>query len=602
MSITSQVCLLQLESFVANMSRTQNIILCFLFITQCSFTKGSAFNTKLSEGNVAIQEEFTDIWKCETNFDCTVSNSSCVKNVCQCQGGYDFNGSMTSCIKVATTYGDDCTESVQCSRHLYSGGICENNVCVCAKGYYYLHGRCNLYKGLHATCLKDSDCYVNSVYGASICQNGICACRLGFYQREYRTCRPEGNKVGDKCVINNDCTFNSTAHCDDFKCTLPSAGNTTSQFLEDKNVVHENSTDKSVFTIDKVCKVDTDCEDLKNAICGPLKTCVCKRAYFFNKNNSTEECVPELGEPCDVNDKPEIEFSVCENGIWNCEPQRVASYDNKECLKATMQYMFSCRFDKQCYIFGPDAICSEDKCVCNENSHFIESQMFCWVKKKLGETCKNAMDCYVNETSAKPTCTQNVCTCPQGTKPNSERTACEKIVIGAIDSNCTTNKDCPLENTECNSNRCTCQKNYVAVSIDTCLPLASFGEPCEKDIQCSVTVSNAICSDDDLNKTCTCAEGYHRKFDNCYQRKVLGEKCTNLGVCYLDSNIDRVVCKNGLCACDWGYIRINATVCEISPNKQAYFNGIDSGASTIRNISGGLLPILLLLMNLHKLI
>ncbi|XP_076633930.1 uncharacterized protein LOC143348041 [Colletes latitarsis] len=537
MSIVLQTYALRIETDVMNMVYVPITILCFVFTLQCSLYEGSAVNSKLLEEHITPQEQFIDDWKCNSNLDCTVINSNCVNSTCQCSPGYVYNGEMTSCVKIADAYGDKCNESIQCSRYLLSGGTCINNKCICSEGYYYAHGRCIAYTGLYQKCHHDYDCYVFANYGSTFCDNGICKCSPGFYQREYRTCRPEAKDFNDDCLINNDCAFNNTAYCnDDYKCAkLPNA---ISESLDDNDVSQRSYANKIEIirydfsielSIDKECTTNENCKEFDNAVCGPLGKCICKRAYFFHKKG---KCVPELGEPCLANDIAHIKRSECKYGKWNCILNQVASVDNRSCRKANRKYNFSCMVDEQCYTFGPDAVCNNARCLCNENSQFIESELFCWVKRKIGDKCQQSKDCYVNDKSAKPSCENNVCSCPNGTQANPELTACEKRVIG-INSTCTENNDCPTKNSECKSNRCTCKENYVAVSVDSCLPVVEYGKPCENDLQCSATMSNTVCIGDDssnLNKTCNCAANCHYKFRKCYKTK--GQYKKNRFLCF----------------------------------------------------------------------
>lgn len=41
----------------------------------------------------------TSGWKCNSNDDCTATNSMCLNNLCQCASEYIFNADMTSCLK-----------------------------------------------------------------------------------------------------------------------------------------------------------------------------------------------------------------------------------------------------------------------------------------------------------------------------------------------------------------------------------------------------------------------------------------------------------------------------------------------------------------------
>ncbi|XP_017792486.1 PREDICTED: multiple epidermal growth factor-like domains protein 10, partial [Habropoda laboriosa] len=567
-------------------------------------------------------------WKCETSADCYVNLSSCVDGTCQCPSGYIYNGNMTSCIKVARRYGDDCEESIQCSRYLFSGAFCMKKTCVCSEGYYYMHGRCNEYSGLSEKCRKDYDCYTHGVFNAMSCVNGICKCSSNFYQREYRSCRPAAKGVRDKCVIDNDCKqFNNAANCQyDNTCALEE-NNTVSEFLNNNNILQKSDPTSTVTK----CTVDADCKDLGDAFCEPSGTCICKRAHFFNEESN--KCVPELGESCQPGDEPNIEYSECRNGIWNCELDRAVSKNNQKCEKATKKYNSYCNSDINCHVFGPDAICENNNCVCNENSRFVESELFCWTKRGISETCHKDIDCYINETDTKLHCKDNFCSCPDGTHPNFNKTDCIHFSAG-IGSVCETDMDCTTKNAECANNVCTCRKyyylsndqclpgiasscdndtdckpensecrvghcycliGYVAESINSCLPVAAYGDSCEKDIQCSAELPNAVCLHVDnsisntTNSTCACAEGYHYNYLRCHKRRVLGMSCMNLAECYLDSG-DRVVCKNGRCACDSGYIQVNNTVC-----KEIQRYNINDGSIRINTM--GLIPILLWMIN-----
>ncbi|XP_076392015.1 uncharacterized protein LOC105663483 isoform X2 [Megachile rotundata] len=543
-------------------------------------------------------------WACGSDIDCTVASSSCKNGTCQCPTGYVYNGKMTSCIKVATGYGEACEESIQCSRFLFNGGACINSTCVCVEGYYYMHGRCNAYSGLSGKCHKDVDCHVTGDFEAVSCVNGICKCSSGYYQREYRSCRPIAKGVGDKCFINNDCKFNSTAYCSyDYVCTLPEESLRMSKSLTKDNTPEHTYTYQ--MGINQTCTENVDCEKF-DAFCDASGNCACKRAHFFVEE--VGKCIPEIGEPCQQSDSAVIEYSECRNGKWHCEIQRVVSEDNRICLKAIADYKFSCLSTMQCYVFGPDAICKDGFCVCNENSRYNESESFCWGNRGIGEKCQQDIDCYVNDNSTELSCTENVCSCPNGTDPNSDKTACVESSPGlgkrceinncgtknaecangictckanyfeldnecapGINATCDGNADCKREYTECVANICVCQGEYVG-AVDLCLPVSLFGQPCSEDIQCRVHTINSVClsnnnSTEDL--VCRCPDGYHYKSGGCFKRKVLGMNCDSILECYLDADDNRAVCKNSVCSCDWNYVQVNQTICGNKGNSSA---------------------------------
>nr|XP_012226170.1 PREDICTED: prion-like-(Q/N-rich) domain-bearing protein 25 [Linepithema humile] len=196
-------------------------------------------------------------------------------------------------------------------------------------------------------------------------------------------------------------------------------------------------------------------------------------------------------------------------------------------VSVTRKYKGNCELDEQCYIFGPDAICSNKECICDENvSHYVESELFCWISKKAGEDCKKNQDCYVKDFKGELIC-NGTCDCPNGKHLNENKTACidnnstglggicevcsncatphsvcKKEVcscrdfyypsndqcLAGINSTCVNNEDCTPENSECKSAICSCQPNYIAVDTDSCVPILSFGESCSLDIQCSVNI------------------------------------------------------------------------------------------------------------------
>ena len=159
--------------------------------------------------------------------------------------------------------------------------------------------------------------------------------------------------------------------------------------------------------------------------------------------------------------------------------------------------MKSCLYDEQCYVFGPDAVCNEKKCMCNNYTHYVKEDMFCWINKGIGEQCHDDKDCHIHGSEFKLSCGNSICRCPDGTLPNSENTACVKIPTGkflnklsnccyitriackifciilGINAPCKKTEDCILKNGDCVSNICTCKENYVPLSEDNCIESTS---------------------------------------------------------------------------------------------------------------------------------
>lgn len=99
-------------------------------------------------------------------------------------------------------------------------------------------------------------------------------------------------------------------------------------------------------------------------------------------------------------------------------------------LQGTKNYNWSCLYDEQCYVFGPDSSCQSKRCLCNEGSHLVEDLKFCWVNRGIGESCQADEDCYVADIDEELTCTDSVCSCPTGMVANSNNTACKSENAG----------------------------------------------------------------------------------------------------------------------------------------------------------------------------
>lgn len=527
---------------------------------------------------IILNNGFEISWRCKSNAECTAANSECINKICICEPAHTYNANMTKCLKVASFYEQECEDTVQCSAYLWNGGTCElesvkfgeenpKNICVCGEGYHYLHGRCYRSSGLGEKCTTNDDCYVNSDFEASSCKNGICNCSDGFYKREYRTCRRESKEIGQSCLIDQDCKSNDTKCSSDFKCisnkmrtSFPSHFNR----IDIKNDIHYG-TDS-----DNKCKRDEDCKN-KNSICGPDLTCICKRA-FFSLNG---QCIPELGEPCRETDDKNIEDSVCRDGKWACNANKVVSKNNRFCRNVTLEFRQPCEHNEECYIFGPDAVCKKLKCNCNENSHFIQDELFCWRNRGIGEHCTSNNDCHIPGSEFQLSCesekdkSNSVCRCPKGTRTNKENTDCIKIPTG-INATCTESKDCNLKNGICMSNVCSCVKNFIPLSTNECIEVSSYGNKCDHHIQCNATLTNGICSrksdtvegEISTSGICSCDHTDHYNNGNCFKKKLLGDSCENESECFLEKDINRVKCIKGICSCGRKYKESEKKYCE----------------------------------------
>ncbi|XP_015523591.2 prion-like-(Q/N-rich) domain-bearing protein 25 isoform X1 [Neodiprion lecontei] len=597
--------------------RSHVSVFLILFLESLLLLNGSVSSASSDSGLESSLLSRVSTWDCSSDTDCTISNSSCVDGYCECAGGYMYNANMTSCILVATAYGDSCTEILQCSTYLLTGGVCEDSVCTCGDGYHYIHGRCYASSGLGEACEADVNCYVNADNEATSCVDGVCVCSDGFYQREYRTCRRGGYSEGDECAVDIDCQFENGVCNSSYVCTYDTTVNTTTTRLDvEGRVTRSLGRDDENATVGTECVSNDNCSTLANSKCGAAGTCICNRAYFASSDLST--CVPEIGEECSDDDDVTITNSLCRNGTWSCGYSTVTSLTQKICRKTTKVYNYSCLWDEQCYIFGPDASCQSKRCLCDEGSHWVEEELFCWVNKGIGESCQADEDCYVEDLDVELSCSNSVCTCPNGTSANSDNTLCksdnaelgdvceedsdctaansvcvdlvctcpdyyyevDEACAAGINATCSSDSDCSVANSTCTDDLvCACGDDFVSDESTSCLPVATYGESCESDIQCSTTLSNTYCavvtSTTDAEETnttsCDCESDYHYSYGACYLKSAIGDSCSTLADCYVETGSEYVVCRSGVCACTWDATASSTTACVISTSDAASF-------------------------------
>ncbi|OXU24316.1 hypothetical protein TSAR_001600 [Trichomalopsis sarcophagae] len=549
---------------------------------------------------------------CQTTENCTVENSECIENVCKCRNGFIIDGSLTKCLRVATGYNEECAESVQCSQFLSVGGSCENGFCVCADGYHYLHGFCHLSKGLNDSCQEDDDCFVGTDYAAASCVDGVCKCSDGFYQRENNTCRRKALEVGGDCIVDSDCVFDEKAKCVSDKCAFEeiSEGQPDSIVFDDIFEDNEGSgPSEPTITVGSGCEINENCEPITNSYCSLEKKCTCNRAYFPSKDLA--HCVPEIGESCEETETAMMEKTVCKDGLWTCDYIYVGVKSNQLCRKMLRTIGSKCIYPEQCQLFGPRVKCVNEACVCDETSHWLESESFCWLSKKIEESCESDNDCDQPESSPKVLCKSNggekkFCTCPEATHVSVDKTYCVKdapelesycqshedcgslanvlcsdgkckckenyfvsegTCLAGLDATCDIANDCKQANTVCQNgtNICQCSENYVANPKNECVMKSSYQEQCDYDIQCSSVVPNTYChfesgseqnslensEAEDKHGRCQCLDAHFHNMNSCFMKRNMGEECSREGECFAQDS--KAVCRNGICSCEFGF-------------------------------------------------
>uniref|UniRef100_T1HWU2 EGF-like domain-containing protein n=1 Tax=Rhodnius prolixus TaxID=13249 RepID=T1HWU2_RHOPR len=507
--------------------------------------------------------------------------------------------------KLSRGYGASCIESVQCSTKLEAGGQCNNSICNCAEGFHYFKGQCWKTSGLTQPCKHDSNCFVSNDFEASICNNvkNICECSPGYYQREYSSCRRISEKPGESCGIPLDCKYPNAT------CTRERTCGEEGKALEPKDKQEEVS-----FFVENIrkrrkrtalatypslgskkiganCKNNTECP--KNSECYKESLCLCLKG-FYTTDNST--CYPELGSRCEEDGDCKGKNTMCRNNKYcTCKQGFVATQDSRQCDKMSRNINWSCLRDEECGFFGPGGKCISKKCHCSNETHWVSEQLFCWVNKKVGESCTQSEDCGGRNSSM--ICTDDkVCACIPDAHPSSTGTSCRKdskqvgqpcyenldciythaecnitlhvctcqrgylenktVCVAGINGTCKSNEDCNVKNSHCNNNTCVCIKNFVSnQSLNKCLALATtVGSKCSEPEQCN------LLSGDCIQGVCNCRNGSYfvPKDKKCYVKSIINQNCTREQNC----SVLNSECLRNICKCKRGYEpRENFTMC-----------------------------------------
>ncbi|KAF4531107.1 hypothetical protein B566_EDAN019106, partial [Ephemera danica] len=102
--------------------------------------------------------------KCAGPNDCYSASGnpvSCKEGVCQCLEGYYPNGDRSDCVLriTARKLGDQCVESIQCTKTLGDTADCINKECKCSTGSHFVEGKCHEFVEIGRKCAGPNDCY-----------------------------------------------------------------------------------------------------------------------------------------------------------------------------------------------------------------------------------------------------------------------------------------------------------------------------------------------------------------------------------------------------------------------------------------------------------
>ncbi|XP_057322611.1 prion-like-(Q/N-rich) domain-bearing protein 25 [Microplitis mediator] len=534
---------------------------------------------------------------CSTDEQCTVANSTCTDNKCQCRSNFLPKANNSQCEELLNQY---CLTSEHCKSEnsicidtkcrylgmdclLYSDCIgilhanCSKlNVCSCQENYYDYESVC--VPLLEGYCDNSTECFVSN----SICIKHRCQCKLDFKSFDNDECQPL--KLHGSCNINKDCDQIENTVCIDNECTcnknyMKSYNGTCKPLLGGLCSKNDECMPHHSICVDNVCKCRLDHVQQSNEKCLPLylkQSCefteeCCKIKYSVCLNNKCvcktnytawgdSECKAPIGEYCDRDKECLSPDSTCNENKCQCRENFISQF-GKYCKPASL--LHSCYEDADCAdLLHTECSLDIKKCVCKPNNISL-NKLTCF--PLIGGYCTADYQCMADHT----VCIDNYCQCkPNSCNPKSPLPCCSlhdscrqletagsflctlKVQLGdlcRIDDNCK-----EIRHSKCSKDRnCVCRSNNIQVNATTCAPL--LGEFCWQNEQCAT--DNAVC----IDMECQCTTNYIRRSNNQCLQMILGKICRSDEDC---NSVKFAECsEHKICKCDLNTVEINPLTC-----------------------------------------
>ncbi|KAH0554892.1 hypothetical protein KQX54_013675 [Cotesia glomerata] len=366
---------------------------------------------------------------CSGDDQCFSDNMICIDNECQCNVGFE-SVSMIQCALAETLFG--CSFNAERS-DIWHAKCSNRNKCVCKENNIADGRSCLPLLGanLNQSCSINADC--DGIPFAECSTAKTCSCRLNYIQRGSNQCL---SALGEACsehiringvcrdnfdcqdVLNTICTDNK-CQCDqdsfevDGKCVALLGGfcSTNSDCITGNSCIDhicqcshnyepigQNSCKPK--SIGKACKLDEDCDFIKNAKCAD-NVCQCRDKYF---GKSDFLCSPIIGGRCSHKSECFFNNLECIDGQCQCS-EGLSAISSSQCL--TTSLMFSCQHVSECADTSHFE-CLNNKCVCKADDNISLSGAMCL--PLLGGICWKNDQC-IPENSA---CIDFKCQCNPG--------------------------------------------------------------------------------------------------------------------------------------------------------------------------------------------
>ncbi|XP_044585745.1 prion-like-(Q/N-rich) domain-bearing protein 25 [Cotesia glomerata] len=366
--------------------------------------------------------------KCYLHEHCTVNNSICIDQTCQCGPKYNY---LTDKMCMITSLGTVCKVASDCDDD-YRFECSKDNICVCKENFEILNNSTCLPK-LGKACWNNEKCFTEN----ALCVDSKCQCKLGYKAALNGTCID--SMLGKSCEIDMDCDDLNHLRCSDHKVCIC-------------QIYHVTQISSCFSLLYRFCDNDIRCK-VNNSICID-NLCQCRNGYVAD---SPSICLPSpLGRNCtsDFDCEKEL-YAECSNaGICVCNENHVMKNESRcePFLGGRCYDNESCKID--------NSACIENKCQCNLG--FMNTDKYRCLPSSLGKFCQDSFDC---DNIWHMKCSSNICIC----KDNHSivNFASCMPLLGAI---CMFQDSCASNNSICVDHECQCLPTFERVSKDHCVP------------------------------------------------------------------------------------------------------------------------------------
>ena len=332
---------------------------------------------------------------------CQAESEQCENEKCICKLEYVSNENGDECLKIATLYGEECDEDVQCEGKIgvevKDMASCTGNPLTTCQCNFDNAVRVNIEDPPYSACWKKIDDFDETCTHDEQCNwdddkmtcestetESLCKCKDGVEADSFG-CLPLRTEVGELCSKPEQCQ--NLGIEESYDCLEnPDDSSESVCTCKDPDFIASVNKDKCLprlpLDADAECEEDEQCI-AENAYCNRVsdedlqRKCQCKSG-FTSSENKCLKLRTDLGETCEIQEQctANIEHSECdEDSQCKCIEDAIPHPNNKACLIKATGLGDSCEIDDQC-VDQKNAACLRDrdggelKCLC-DGTNFV---------------------------------------------------------------------------------------------------------------------------------------------------------------------------------------------------------------------------------------